>query len=75
MYIGRGSELGHARFRTTVFMSHCRGCVFAANSQILENEDSQATLRGVSTLRPFLPRSRPSGFVLVGDPARIHLVV
>ena len=27
---------------------------FAANSQVLETEDSRATVRGVSTLRPFL---------------------
>ena len=30
----------------------------SANSQVLETEDSRATVRGVSTLRPFLRRSR-----------------
>jgi hypothetical protein len=27
-------------------MTHCRGCVFAVESQLLKNEDSQGTREG-----------------------------
>jgi hypothetical protein len=40
MYISWRLWLGLARFRTVVFLSHCRGCVFPVKRKIFTYEDA-----------------------------------